>query len=155
MKSDALERLLIDHEAGELSPDVRELLEAHLLLEPAARKEAAEIGETLRLARLALSGRRVAELPMPRPSWHFPNWAWRMAACFVLGLSLGLFAMRGRNGPPRFTASIPTQTLAPMTTSDKSGIWSARRFRAALPPVTTKPENRIIWKAPFRKPEIL
>ena len=155
MNKEALERLLIDHAAGELSPDMEELLEAHLEQDPAARNEAAEIGETLRLARLALAGEPAVALSVPRPAWHVPAWAWRMAACFVCGLSLGIFAMRGRNEPPRATVSIPGHEMAAKATPDESGIWSARRFRAGLPPVTVKAENRIIWKSPVRKPEML
>ena len=45
MKSDVLERLLIDKAAGQLSPDVSELLEAHLQHEPAARSDAAKLAK--------------------------------------------------------------------------------------------------------------
>jgi len=145
----------MDRVAGELSPDMEELLEAHLQQNPAARKEAAEIGETLRLARLALASQPVVALPVPRPYWHVPKWAWQMAACFVCGLLLGIFAMRGRNEPVRVTASIPGNPMASITTPDDSGIWSARRFRAGLSPASVKAENPIVWKSPVRRPEML
>jgi anti-sigma factor RsiW len=154
MKSDVLERLLIDRGAGELSPDVEELLEAHLEREPAARREAAEIEETLRLAKLALAGRPVVPLPRPQPSRRLPSWAWAMAACFVCGLSLGIFVARARTAPPR-TASAPGRETAVTTAAHESGFWSARRLRAVLPPVPAKTENRIVWKSPVKKPEIL
>jgi anti-sigma factor RsiW len=154
MNNEVLERLLIDRAAGELPPDVEELLEAHLLQNPAASKEAAQIGETLRLARLALAGQPEVPLPALQPSWHVPNWAWRMAACFVCGLSIGIFAMRGRHEPPRVTASIPGRETAATTAADATGIWSASRFRASLSAVTVKAEDRIIWKSPVRKPEM-
>ena len=145
---------MIDRAVGELPPDVAELLGAYLLQNPAARKEAAQIGETLRLARLALAGQPEVRLPAPKPSWHVPNWAWRMAACFVCGLSIGIFAMHGRNEPPRVTAAVPAHETAVATTADETGFWSARRLRASLPSVTVKAEDRIIWKSPVRKPEI-
>ena len=154
MNNEVLERLLIDRSAGELPPDVEELLEAHLLENPPARKEAVQIGETLRLARLALAGQPAVPLPVLQPAWHVPNWAWRMAACFVCGLSLGIFAMRGRNEPLRVTASIPGHEIAAITTADESGIWSALRFRDGLSSVTVKAEDRIIWKSPVREPEM-
>jgi anti-sigma factor RsiW len=154
MKNEVLERLLIDRAVGELPPDVAELLGAYLLRDPAARKEAAQIGETLRLARLALAGQPEVRLTAPKPSWLAPNWAWRMAACFVCGLSIGIFTMRGRNEPPRVIAAIPSQPVAAKTIVDEPGIWSASRFRAALPSVAVKAEDRIIWKSPVRKPEI-
>jgi anti-sigma factor RsiW len=154
MKSDVLERLLIDRAAGELSPDVEELLEAHLQQDPAARREAEEIGETLRLARLALAGQTIVALPGLRSSWRVPSWAWAMAACFVCGLSLGIFGARGRSALPRI-ASIPSRETAAITTADESGFWSARRLQAGLPPVGVKVENRVIWKSPVEKPEIL
>jgi anti-sigma factor RsiW len=153
MKSDVLERLLIDSAAGELSPDVKELLEAHLQQEPAARREAAEIGETLRLARLALAGQPAVALPASRPFSRVPLWAWAMAACFVCGFSLGIFAVRGWSALPR-TASVPGRETAAIMTADESGFWSARRLRAGLSPVTMKTENRVIWKSPVEKPGI-
>ena len=62
MNNEVLERLLIDRAAGELPPDVEELLEAHLEQDPMARNEAAEIGETLRLA---LAGQPASEVLLP------------------------------------------------------------------------------------------
>ena len=154
MKSDVLERLLIDRGAGELSPDVEELLEALLEREPAARSEAAAIEETLRLAKLALAGQPALPLPRAQPSRRLPPWAWAMAACFVCGLSLGIFVARARSAPPR-TASVPSRETAVMTPAHESGFWSASRLRAVLPPVPAKTENRIVWKSPVKKPEIL
>lgn len=154
MNNEVLERLLIDRTAGELSPDVEELLEAHLQQNPAARKEAAEIRETLRLARLALVGQPAVALPVVRPSWRILTWALGMAACFVCGLSLGIFGVRGRNEPPRITASMASHKTPAIKTVDGSGLWSARRFRAGLSPFAVKSGNRIIWKSPVRKPEI-
>ena len=145
---------MIDRAAGELSPDVEELLEAHLQQEPAARREASEIEETLRLARLALAGQKVVELPGSRPFRRAPSWAWAMAACFVCGLSLGIFGVRGRSALPR-AASVPSRETAAITTADESGFWSARRLRAGLSPVTVKSENRVVWKSPVEKPELL
>ena len=154
MKNDVLERLLIDRAAGELSPDVQELLESHLEHEPAARREAAEIEETLRLARLALAGEKVVALPVPQPSWRVPSWAWAMAACFVCGLSLGIFGARDRSAAPR-TASVPSRETVAATPADETSFWSARRLRAGMSPVTVKSENRVIWKSPVERPEIL
>jgi anti-sigma factor RsiW len=154
MKSDVLERLLIDHAAGALSPDVAELVEDHLEREPAARREAAEIGETVRLARQALSTQRVVTLPDRRQPVRVPMWAWAMAACFVIGLSLGIFARRNRSESPQIVAvSFPQRAAA--AASDESGFWSLRRLRAAAPSAGGKPENWVIWKSPVKKPEIL
>jgi anti-sigma factor RsiW len=157
MKSDVLERLLIDRAAGELSPDVEELLEAHLQKEPAARKEAVEIEETLRLARLALADQpaeAVVSLARSRPFNWVTSWGWAMAACFVCGLSLGIFAVRERSVAPGI-ASVPSRETAVTTTADESGFWSARRLRAGMSPVTMKSGNRVIWKSPVEKPELL
>ena len=154
MKSDVLERLLIDGGAGELSPDVQELLEAHLEREPAARSEAAEIEETLRLAKLALACEPVILLPRPQRSRRLPSWAWAMAACFVCGLSLGIYVARARIAPP-LAASVPSRQTAATTLPREPGFWSVSRLRAVLPPVPAKTENRIVWKSPVKKPEIL
>jgi anti-sigma factor RsiW len=153
MKSDVLERLLIDRAAGELLPDVEDLLEAHLQREPAARKEAAEIEETMRLARLALAGQpAVTVLPTARGN-RFPAWACAMAACFVCGLSLGLLVMRARLAPAQ-AAIAPARETAAIMPADESGFWSVRRFRAGLTSSTPKAEDRIIWKSLVKKPEL-
>jgi anti-sigma factor RsiW len=154
MKSDVLERLLIDRAAGALAPDVEELLAAHLEHDPAARSEAAEIEETLRLARLALAGRKVVALPEARPSWRAPSRAWAAAACFACGLFLGMFGSRERSAASR-TASAPSPGTVATTTANESGFWSAHRLRAGLPPINVKSENRVIWKSPVEKPQIL
>jgi anti-sigma factor RsiW len=154
MKNDVLERLLIDRAAGELSPDVEELLEAHLDQEPAARREAAEIDETLRLASLALAGQPVAALPGSQPSRRVPSWALAMAACFVCGLSLGFFSARGRTTLPH-TASVHGEPTAAIVAADDPGFWSARRLHAGLSPVTVKAGSPVIWKSPVKRPEIL
>jgi hypothetical protein len=77
-----------------------------------------------------------------------------MAACFVCGLSLGIFAMRGRNEPLHSTGSIPGHEIAATTTADEPGIWSVRRFRDGWSSVTVKEGDRIMWKSPVRKPEM-
>ena len=153
MKNDVLERLLIDRAAGELSPDVRELLEDHLQRDPAARKEAATIEDTMRLARVAMVDEKVVPLPSPSATRRTPSLAWAMAACFVCGLALGILALHVRNTTPQ-TASMPvTQTVATAPAPD-SDFWSVRHLRAEVPPVTVK-TDRVVWKSLFRKPETL
>jgi anti-sigma factor RsiW len=154
MKSDVLERLLIDRAAGELSPDVEELLEAHLQREPEAKREAAEIEETLRLARLALAGEKVVKLPKSRPMSRVPTWAWAMAACFVCGLSLGIFGVRDKNAPTR-AAVFANHEVAVIKPADESSFWSARRLQESISSATVKPTSWVIWKSPVEKPEIL
>lgn len=151
MKSDVLERLLIDKAAGQLSPDVSELLEAHLQHEPAARSDAAEIGETLWLARAALKERSVIPLPRPSATSRAPSRAWAMAACFVCGLSLGILAIGERSAPP--IASIPQTPV--IAVAGKSDFWSVHRLRAGSPSAGGKTENQVVWKSPVKKPEIL
>ena len=110
MKSDVLERLLIDRAAGELSPDVEELLEAHLQQEPAARREAAEIEETLRLARLALAGQKAVALPGPQPpgGCHHGLGRWRPALFAVFHWESSPAAA----GAPPSPASVPSRETA-------------------------------------------
>jgi anti-sigma factor RsiW len=155
MKSDVLERLLIDRAAGELSPDVAELLEDHLQHEPAARRAAGEIAETFRLARVALVKEKVIPLPTRRPPLQVPMWAWAMAACFVCGLSLGIFAPRGGSVNPSIASSAPPPRTVVAAAPDDTGFWSVRRIRAAVPVAARRPENSIIWKSPVQKPQIL
>ncbi|MGH7967936.1 MAG: hypothetical protein ACREIC_04330, partial [Limisphaerales bacterium] len=118
MNSDVLERLLIDHDAGELSPDVEELLENHLRQDPAARSKAAEMSETLQLARLALAGEPLIALPRRQPAWSIGTWAWGVAACLLCAGLLGLFAIRDRRGSLRVANSVPAREIAVAPTTD-------------------------------------
>lgn len=60
MKPETLNALLVDHELGELPPDVTELLNAYLGMAPSARHEADIMARTVRTAREAV--RRFPEL---------------------------------------------------------------------------------------------
>jgi anti-sigma factor RsiW len=151
MKNDVLERLLIDRAAGELPPDVEELLEAHLQQEPAARKDALEIEETLRLARLVLTEQPAV---VPLPSQKAPKWIWAMAACFVCGLLLGIFGAREKGQSPA-AASAPIQQNAVVATAvpEQSDFWSTRHFHGA-PPGNVNSQSHVVWTSVFKKPEI-
>src|ERR1051325_3403125 len=101
MNNEVLERLLIDHDAGELSPDVEELLENHLQQDPAARVKASELRETLQLARLALASESIVALPRRWSAWSRTTWGWSVAACLICAGLVGLVAIRERHGSPR------------------------------------------------------
>ena len=153
MNSDVLERLLIDHEAGELSPDVEQLLEHHLRRDPMASQEAAEIAQTLRLAKRALAGEPVVALPGRRPALLFNSWAWGVAACVACAGLLGAIALRERPSSPRFATSFPVQQIAVAPRAEEPGFWSARRFRSALTSPRSKDDLRLVWTSPVRTPE--
>jgi len=153
MNSDVLERLLVDHEAGELSPDVEELLEHHLRRDPTASEEAADIAQTLRLAKRALAGEPVVALPGRRPAWQFNSWAWGVAACVACAGLLGAIALRERPASPGFATSFPVQQIAGAPKVEEPGFWSARRFRSALISPRSRDEIRLVWTSPVRTPE--
>ena len=103
MKQEILNRLLIDRSLGALAPDVAALLEAYLEREPADSEAAAEIEESVRLARKALEGGPAVQLPplkmlpLPEqpPAEHRRRRAWwpaELAAALVLGIGLGFLA---------------------------------------------------------------
>lgn len=153
MNSDVLERLLIDHDAGELSPDVEELLEHHLRRDLAASEEAAEIRQTLQLARRALVGEPVVALPIRRRGLPFNRWALGVAACVACAGFLGVLAIHDRHGPPRFANSFSVQEIAVAPRVDEFGFWSARRLRSTLTSAKSKDDMRVVWTSPIRMPE--
>jgi hypothetical protein len=167
MNAETLERLIIDRNSGELTPEVEELLEAYLDGKPELAPEAEQMVETLRLAKLALAETRAPVLPLPEFKGEFPafaprtkqhqfvhRWIYGMAACFVGGVLLGLLVMPGRNSDQHPTAAIASQVVAP-TTSTNSGFWSINRLRAAEATVVPRHRDQVVWKSPVRKPEIL
>jgi hypothetical protein len=97
MKPEVLRALLIDRELGELSPDVKELLDAYLEAVPAARAEAETSTRTLSVARetirrfpdLARTGEAESEPNIvPMLPWLIP-WLARAAALIaVAGVSV-------------------------------------------------------------------
>ena len=154
MNDEVLERLLIDHDAGELSPDVEELLENHLQQDPAARVKASELSETLQLARLALASESIVALPRRWSAWNRTTWAWRVAACLICAGLIGLVAIRERQGSTRAANSVPAREVAAAPAGDESGFWSAYRLHASVSSSRPNVADRILWKSPVRKPEL-
>ncbi|MGA2175017.1 MAG: hypothetical protein ABSH38_08565 [Verrucomicrobiota bacterium] len=145
MNQEIVERLVIDKASGELTPDAAALLEAWLEREPGAKAGAAEIDETLRLAKRALGGAEEHAVLRPKfrsPAW--PRWAAGMAACFLAGLGLGLLPLR------QPTVAPPAENFA---TVNDAGFWSARRLHVSSS--TSKVQgSRLIWKSPVTKPQL-
>ena len=160
MNEEILERLVIDRASGALSPDVEELLAAHLRQNPDAQEAATQIADILGLARVALADPSGEVLTLPirrepaRTPW-VPDWAWKMAACFICGLALGGFAFHTRLNPAPLAQAAATPHLAALpipAAPDTAGIWSIRRYRAALASANSRPEKPIIWQSPLKKP---
>jgi ferric-dicitrate binding protein FerR (iron transport regulator) len=145
MNQEIIERLVIDKASGELTPDAAALLDDWLRREPGAKAEAAEIEETLALAKRALIHEEEKAILRPkfrRPAWL--PWAAGMAACFVAGLALGLLALRQPTLKP------PVENLA---AAPDAGFWSARRLQMTSPAAKVQ-GPRLIWKSPIRKPQL-
>ena len=92
MKSDALERLLMDQSLGHLEPDVEALLADYLANNPAATAQAGELQDVVRLAtEVVRQPAPATEMPSPihRLVWqHRANQALALAASFVIGVGL-------------------------------------------------------------------
>jgi hypothetical protein len=156
MNNEALERLLVDRDSGELSSDVEELLEEHLRRDPVARHEAVEISETLRLARLAFAGEPAVALPTRSSGRPIDLRVLGLAACVLCGGLVGLFAIRGRHEPPRFAKTTPLpQIVAALPTAADPGFWSARRIRSNFASPRAKDATPIFWTSPVTRPELL
>jgi anti-sigma factor RsiW len=134
MNQENVERLIIDRALGELNPDAAALLDDWLAREPRMKADAAKIEETLALARSVLSTTKeqpiVQRSKSIRPVWI--PWAVGMAACFVVGVGVGILPSRQ-----------PTPKEAPenvkVALAQDAGFWSARRLLMASPPA--KPQG--------------
>jgi hypothetical protein len=166
MNPEILERLLIDRASGELSPDVVALLAAYVSTDSESASQAAQINETLDLAKQALALRPQSALPSARfacqssiplsgscAHWWTSRWAYGMAACFAGGLALGLLASRDtpRSPAEEFLSKnpVPNKAAAVETT-----FWTPQRLYPRHPAAVTNNNSRLIWKSPVRKPEI-
>lgn len=169
MNQEILERLLIDRAAGELPPDTTALLEDYLAGKKELAAEAAQIEETMRLAKQAMAGSRTPVLPPMRPTvkltvidggkkstQRLPYWAYGMAACFAAGLMLGLLAMRGGNLPTAVVIKTeqPAAAAVVKAPSAEPGFWSLARLQSVKHVAATKPDYQITWTSPVKRPEI-
>jgi anti-sigma factor RsiW len=156
MNDEILETLLLDHALGELSPEVVALLGAHLALDPAANRRAAELAETLRLTRAAVA------TPLAPPSRKLDlervrqaqRHAWssarrtevlRLAACLLLGLGVG-WSVRTLSTTADFVA--PPIAVAPMRSAKPEPsvhFWSVARFAPAV--MNQENSRRLRWNS--------
>jgi anti-sigma factor RsiW len=149
MKPELLETLLLDRALGELSPAVAALLDAHLAHDPAAARHAAELANTLQLARAAVAvpseaPRRPLDVDRLRRAHHAVRATTRrreilrLAACLALGLVGGwlLRPARGSGAPPVIIA-----IATPRATEPANHFWSVRHF--AQDTATPSPEKKL------------
>jgi len=180
MNRQALERLLTDRAAGELSDDVEELLAAYLAKDAAAAKLAEEFRSTADLAARALAREPARELPpfpaerirqaRQRPSKRiaWPGLARRglaLAASALLGLGAGWIAFRQAapapvEGPARVVVQVVERAVPvpaarpPEGDVAESEFWSAGFLakRAARRPRADS--ARLMWSSPVEIPTI-
>ncbi|MCX6847451.1 MAG: hypothetical protein NTY98_00865 [Verrucomicrobia bacterium] len=139
MKPESLHALVIDQYSGELSPEVADLLEAYLALQPAARKEAEHITETLLLMNATVAEHpecvrvwaqdEIKPLRVPRRKMMLPMW---MKAAAVIVFSAFTGAAGFYAGTSRFSAA--SSAIADVTPVEprRDSPWA--RYRMALDP---------------------
>ena len=98
MKSDVLERLLMDSVLGRLEPDVEALLADYLANDPAAAAQAQKLQEMVHLAAKAVR-RPAPEIKLPSPIhrlvwWHRAEQALALAASFAVGVGITALVIR-------------------------------------------------------------
>jgi anti-sigma factor RsiW len=177
MKPETLETLLLDQAMGELSPEVAELLGAHLSHDPEAAQQAAGVAATVRLARqavaatpetprrpLAMERLRKAELAMRRRAlaWQLA----RLAACGVIGTVLGWQVHSNRSRPadggthPVVTADLAAVVLEGARVPEaRKDFWSLANLEAAQrerQSGASRPSvrYRLRWDSPVKMPQV-
>jgi hypothetical protein len=138
MNKEMLERLLLDRALGQLAPDVEELLQEQLLVDPAAARMADELAATVTLA-TALMKRPVATVPCRTPIQTVirreqTRRMLAIAASFAIGATVTLCGMRALTPPQRQIASGPAPEPA------------ARVPQASAPPAAVE---RAVRTLPF------
>jgi len=139
MKPESLHALVIDQHSGELSPEVADLLEAYLVLQPAARKEAEHITETL-----LLMNATVAEHPecvrvwaqdgikpvcVPRRKMTLPMW---IKAAAVIAFSALIAAGGFYAGANHLSSPSPSIKSVASVAPRRDSPWA--QYRMALDP---------------------
>src|ERR1044071_598 len=133
-----LQRLLVDRSLGALSPDVAGLLEAWLARDADALRLACEFDRTALLARCAMPAAGHVRLPgFPRARLERAGTVLRLrriagrvaalAACLVLGFSLGHVVLENRERLDATTSMIQPAPQGEKAGDNSEGFWSARR----------------------------
>ncbi len=172
MKPETLEVLLLDRAMGELPPEVVELLETHLTHNPEAARRAEGLASAIQLARQAVA--RVPEVPR-RPlavgqlrhvqmTQRRRAFIWelvRLAACVVLGLTLGWY---GHTAHKATAAATPVPPLVaavglPPAPESAKDFWSLANLEAAQrerQPVESRTTSRyrLHWDSPVKMPRV-
>lgn len=140
MKPESLHALVIDHHAGELSPEVVDLLEAHLAAHPPAREEADRILNALHITRRTVLQHPelarvlppvIAQTQAATPRQARPVWtkAAAMLTFSALTAAGGFYAGSARSAQDsRPSAMASTTPIKPR----KDSPWA--RYRMALDP---------------------
>ena len=175
MKTETLEILLIDRALGALSPEVAELLESHLIQNPDAVRHAESVESTVRLARTAVAGAPVSTGHAPpldrvrktlrvRRRQAFATELSKLAACLLLGLTIGLIGRSG--GSPAGAPEVSAAVVGPLIASDaanaaggRNGFWSLTNFtpgelekEAVVGPRDSR--YRLHWDSPVKMPHL-
>ncbi len=173
MTPKTLERLLIDRTLGELPTETTELLDAFLQLQPNREALEAQVGETLRLAGLALEAEEpVVEIALPNLSPRVRKGAslgsssvasprssqvgrWQRHLAIAAGLLLAFFlgSLGELRTSPEGTHHLPTLARGigepNRTTIHSSDFWSLSRLQADRASRTTTRTQRIKWIGPL------
>jgi len=136
MNRESLQALIIDHQCGELSPEVAELLEAHLASDASSKAEAERILATLDTTRQAVLGHpELARTTypeigrLPGNTSRDRSWLARAAAILLLVSLAGLGGFRiGRAKDPSLSLAAMGRSEAPI----KNSPWT--RYRIASNP---------------------
>jgi anti-sigma factor RsiW len=177
MKPETLEALLLDHAMGELSPEISELLEAHLAHRPEAARQAAALFGTVVEARRAVAVRaeapqrplavgRLRQAQVVRRRQAFIWEGAKLAACVVLGLTLGWYgrAERPASAVAAAPAIMPARPAVSATVPRRSAnatpdFWSLARLEAAQQerqPAESRVSSRfrLRWDSPVKMPHL-
>jgi len=178
MKPEMLETLMLDRALGELPLAVTELLDEYLTQHPDAARQADTLAVTLQLARRAVAMPcETAPRPLALDQLRQvqPARRWRgltratlpLAACVVLGLTLGWYARALRPAPTRAQASRPESTtvraipVEPSSSGDGAArFWSLAKRQAeqrSRPAAASHPESRyqLRWDSPVKMPRVV
>lgn len=165
MNREALERLVIDRQVGELSADAGHLLDAYLNLSPPEAESARELESMIQSASAALKAVPRGDLaPMPAldakrieqvkgQTLQVPRWTRPAAIAAVVALA---FFLGSRVGP-RQNFEAGTQFAAiPMAPQShpEIDVWSVSAYENRSR--TSQSENRqtVVWSSPLSRPRI-
>jgi len=153
--------------------DTAALLAAYIQARPGAAAQAAEIAETLALAKHVMARQGLPSIPppaynhplrnlerVPTPGRRVGRWAYGMAACFAAGMFAGRMFLHSQiqtlQPPMEAKGAVATARVhgQPLTVTEEQRFWSLSHLYPTNSADLGQTHGQLVWISPLKRPQI-